>query len=144
MTAGEPSPSVPVTVAGDGAAGPPAASTPGGRRDRRRAPAVAGVVVLLAGLAAAPAPAGGPPSAPNGHVDVVSPSVPAPPHADVPVAADVETEPVGAGGDAAPARPGSAFPRGAFSCQDHVNGPPGNTGDQNLELVCLEKVLDLP
>ncbi len=75
----------------------------------RRHPALllAGAVVLAAGLAAAPAPAGPlrhwPPSAVNGHVDVVTPaSAPAgTPAADSEITADAETEPVGAAGDAA-------------------------------------------
>lgn len=100
MSAGEPTPSVPVTGAGRRSPGSPAAPAFLRLRGHRRyALALGGALVLLAGLAAAPAPAGAPGSAGNGHIDVVAPAAPAPP--DVEVTADGETEPVGATGDAA-------------------------------------------
>lgn len=45
--------------------------------------------------------------------------------------------------DAVAADLGPGFPKGAFSCQDHVNDLPGSRGNQNFKLVRLEKILDL-
>ena len=45
--------------------------------------------------------------------------------------------------DAIAANLGPLFPQGAFSCQDHINEPPGSQGNQNFKLVRLEKILGL-
>lgn len=38
---------------------------------------------------------------------------------------------------------GASFPRGLFVCQDNNNDAPGTTGNQDLKLVRLEKLVDL-
>lgn len=45
--------------------------------------------------------------------------------------------------DALAADLGPLFPKGIFSCQDHINDLPGTEGNQNFKLLRLEKVLDL-
>ena len=45
--------------------------------------------------------------------------------------------------DAVAANLGPLFPKGVFSCQDHINDAPGTTGNQDFKLVRLEKILDL-
>ena len=45
--------------------------------------------------------------------------------------------------DAVAANLGPLFPKGVFSCQDHINDAPGSTGNQDFKLVRLEKILDL-
>lgn len=45
--------------------------------------------------------------------------------------------------DATAADLGPLFPKGVFSCQDHINEAPGSQGNQNFKLVRLEKILGL-
>ncbi|MGH8971863.1 MAG: phytase [Acidimicrobiia bacterium] len=45
--------------------------------------------------------------------------------------------------DATAANLGPLYPKGVFSCQDHINDAPGTTGNQDFKLVRLEKILDL-
>jgi 3-phytase (myo-inositol-hexaphosphate 3-phosphohydrolase) len=45
--------------------------------------------------------------------------------------------------DAVAADLGPLYPKGVFSCQDHINDAPGTTGNQDFKLVRLEKILDL-
>ncbi|MDQ3947168.1 MAG: phytase [Actinomycetota bacterium] len=45
--------------------------------------------------------------------------------------------------DAVAADLGPLFPKGVFSCQDHINDAPGSTGNQDFKLVRLEKILEL-
>jgi myo-inositol-hexaphosphate 3-phosphohydrolase len=102
MFAGEPTPSLSVTVAGGRPPGSPATSAFRRRlrlRGQRHLALSLAAILFLAGLAAGPAPAGGPRRGVGPHVDVVAP--PGTVAADLEVTAEGETEPVGAAGDAA-------------------------------------------